>query len=104
MSKYGYNLSSDNENTEISKVALIICGVVLVLMLLLSPTCCENNSNTLRVLQEQGYTNIQVKGFRFWSGDDDIYNSEFEAISPVTHKKVTGIVTSNGRENTIRLD
>lgn len=58
-----------------------------------------------RVLEDSGYTNVQMTGYRPFAGsDDDTFSDGFEATSP-TGKHVTGSVTYGlMKGKTIRLD
>ena len=42
-----------------------------------------DSENTKRILKSQGYKNIKITGYRFYScSDDDLYHTGFEAKSP----------------------
>lgn len=59
-----------------------------------------------RVLEKQGYTNVEITGANWWNRkEEDYYCAGFKAISPGGHE-VTGVVSGNmwGSGNTIRLD
>lgn len=66
---------------------------------------CTAPERTERVLQEQGYTDIQIKGYSWLScSEDDVFRTKFEAKSPVGYD-IKGTVCSGWfKGNTIRLD
>lgn len=67
---------------------------------------CTNETDAKRVLSDQGYTDIQMTGYRtFLCGDDYTYSTGFSAKAPVTQKQVTGAVCSGIlKGNSIKLD
>lgn len=71
----------------------------------LSLSSCTDSNGATRTLINNGYTNVEITGYRFFSGGrDDVFVTGFEAISPAGIP-VSGVVTRgwfNG--NTIRLD
>ena len=53
---------------------------------------CTDPVTAERVLSEQGYTDIQITGYRFFGcSEDDFYVTGFNATSPVG-KRVEGCV------------
>lgn len=72
---------------------------------LLVLTACTDATTARRVLAQQGYTNIEITGYRaFMKSEDDTYSTGFRATSPAG-QVVTGAVTSGwGKGATIRLD
>jgi prepilin-type N-terminal cleavage/methylation domain-containing protein len=67
---------------------------------------CTDPVGASRVLENSGYTDIHITGYRYWiKGHDDHYSTGFEATAP-NGAHVTGAVTSGifGKGNTIRLD
>jgi len=79
---------------------LLLLGLVFVLFW--TPTDPEG---TTRLLQTQGYTNIQITGYRYWIKDDkDRYSTGFIATSP-NGSIVSGAVTKGWfKGQTIRFD
>ena len=66
---------------------------------------CTDPKGAQRVLQNAGYKDIQITGFRFLLKDEkDWYSTGFEATGP-NGNKVTGAVTAGlFKGNTIRFD
>lgn len=68
-------------------------------------TACDDPATARRVLDNQGYTNVQLNG-RPWfgCGKDDAFATAFSATSP-SGKPVTGVVCSDlFKGATIRFD
>lgn len=87
-----------------------IAGVILTIAALcgvayLCRDGCTSPDDTVRVLEQQGYTNIKITGWRpMMAGKDDTFSTGFEATSP-SGAHVTGAVTGGWMKgNTIRLD
>lgn len=74
-------------------------------ILLLTATACTQPDKAKRVLEQAGYTDIQITGYRpFMAGKDDTFSTGFRAKGP-TGKVVTGAVTGGVlKGSTIRLD
>jgi len=66
---------------------------------------CTNSNKAQRVLEANGYTQIQYTGYRFFmKSDNETFSTGFRAKSP-SGKIVTGAVTSGWiGGGTIRLD
>ena len=66
---------------------------------------CTNPQGARRLLSNQGYTNIQITGYKFFAcGEGDWYATGFRATNPVG-KIVTGCVCEGVFKNsTIRFD
>ena len=78
---------------------------ILATLCLLALAACTDDDNATRVLQQSGYTQIEITGYRpFMKGKDDTYSTGFKATSP-TGARVSGAVTGGPfKGNTIRLD
>lgn len=79
--------------------------IIIVTCLALSG-CSDPIPDSIRVLEDQGYTNIQITGRGFVGcGRDDAYNVEFIAVSQIG-RKVSGNVCSGlfFKGYTIRLN
>lgn len=89
------------------KTFLSLLGVLLVVALLvfILPSGCTSESTARRVLDEQGYTQVEITGWRpFMKSKYDFYSTGFKAVSP-SGKVVTGAVTSGFfKGSTIRFD
>ena len=83
----------------------IVLVIVVGLLLVIGPKGCTDSDGTVRVLQDQGYTNIEITGWRpFSGGNDDQFHTGFRATT-AAGKVVTGVVTSGClKGKTIRLD
>lgn len=87
----------------------LLCGmksflsVVVVTLLLFSG--CTQNEKAREVLENAGYSNIELTGYRLWlKGKDDDYSTGFRALAP-NGRTVTGAVTGGiFKGNTIRFD
>jgi len=79
--------------------------VIIVGLGVLCPNGCSQPEQATRVLQQQGYTEIEITGWRpMMAGKDDTYSTGFRAKSP-SGAIVTGAVTSGVfKGSTIRLD
>ena len=67
---------------------------------------CTNADGTRRVLEAQGFTNIEVKGYSlFGCSKDDTYHTAFEATGP-SGKRVSGVVCAGlfFKGATVRFD
>jgi hypothetical protein len=89
----------------ISLIEMIFCGIILFFVILIANGGAIDPDNTKRVLSEQGYTEIEITGWRPWmKSKSDTFSTGFKAKSPSGHI-VTGAVTSGFlKGNTIRLD
>lgn len=66
---------------------------------------CTQPDDTRRILAAQGYTKIEITGWRpFAKSEKDVYSTGFKAVAP-NGTVVTGAVTSGWfKGNTVRLD
>ena len=94
-----------NKGATLFDVLFVVILVVMIIAACLQGGGCTDPEGTKRVLEDQGYTNIRITGYRLWiKGEDDTYSTGFEATSPSGHV-VTGAVTSAwGKGKTIRMD
>ena len=80
-------------------------GLALPFLLFLS-TGCTQPDNAKRILEDQGYTEIQMRGYDILNcSEDDAYKDKFIAKGP-TGKTVSGVVCAGlmFKGSTIRLD
>jgi hypothetical protein len=64
----------------------------ITIALLLVLTACTDEAGTKRILEAQGFKDVQTKGYDFFScSDDDDYHTKFIATSP-NGAVVTGVV------------
>jgi hypothetical protein len=78
--------------------------LLLAIFATLFVASCSSSEEATRVLQEQGYRNIQTTGYDwFGCSEKDNFHTGFEATSPGGFP-VTGVVCSGFlKGNTIRL-
>lgn len=85
----------------------ILCVIAaLAALIILGPRACTDSESALRVLRAQGYTKVEITGWRpFAKGKDDFYSTGFRAVAP-SGEVVTGTVTSGFwfKSSTVRLD
>lgn len=78
----------------------------LVLVLILLACCgCTRGDEAERVLMNQGYSSIEITGYRFLGcSDNDMFRTGFKAKSP-TGSAVEGVVCSGiFKGATVRFD
>jgi hypothetical protein len=83
----------------------VLFFIFVIFIVIFSARGCTDASGATRVLTQQGYTNIEITGHRWWGASQgDTYVTGFKAISPNGHP-VTGYVTSGWlKGSTIRFD
>jgi hypothetical protein len=76
----------------------------ILILGILALSGCTNPDNAKRVLEEQGYTQIEITGFEpFACDENDTFSTGFIAVNPFG-KKVSGVVCSGFLKNsTIRF-
>ena len=81
-----------------NKLLIVVVSVLMI-------TGCTRSGQAERILEENGYTNIDVGGYGFLScSDDDVFRTNFTATSP-NGKRVSGTVCSGLlKSSTIRFD
>lgn len=82
------------------------CGIIVLVLLMTLLLGCTDGDNTRRILAENGYTDIHLTGYKFFScSKDDFYHTGFTATSPVG-KRVSGTVCSGlfFKNSTIRFN
>ena len=75
-------------------------------MILVTLSACTDSESTKRILKSQGYENIKITGYRFFScSKDDTYHTGFEAQAP-NGDTMTGTVCSGFwfKNSTVRFD
>ena len=73
----------------------------------ITATACSDSDGAMRVLSQQGYTDITTHGHSlFGCSEDDFYRTEFEATA-INGDRVTGVVCSGwgpfGKGSTVRV-
>lgn len=67
-------------------IAILLCSILL--------TSCSGASTSEILLEEQGYSNVEIQGFNvFACSQDDLYRYNFTATNP-NGKTVKGVVCS----------
>ena len=91
------------------RLMTILTVLVIITMLVVVGTAlangCTDETTAKRVLEAQGYTQIEFTGYRpFMSGEGDVYSTGFRAKG-VNGQTVTGAVTNGPfKGSTIRFD
>ena len=73
---------------------------------LLFISACTDQKGAIKNLQDLGFTDIEITGYRAFScSEDDFYRTGFKAISPQTGNIVTGTVCGGiFKGSTVRFD
>lgn len=81
---------------------VLLCAVVAAAVMTAG---CTRRDKTVEVLEANGYTNIEITGYNFFScSEDDAFKTGFEATAP-NGTRVEGTVCSGWfKGSTIRLD
>lgn len=67
-------------------IAILLCSFLL--------SACSGEVTSETLLSDQGYTNIEIKGFNLLAcSEDDVYRYNFTATNP-NGKQVKGVVCS----------
>jgi hypothetical protein len=67
-------------------IAILLCSILL--------TACSGASTSRVLLEEQGYSNVEIQGYNvFACSEDDFYRYNFTATNP-NGKPVKGVVCS----------
>ena len=80
--------------------------VILCFFLLFFIVSCTDGFYTKKILEDQGYTEVEITGYSFFAcSKDDWYHTGFRAKSPIG-RPVSGTVCSGlvFKSHTIRLD
>lgn len=91
---------------KIETIAKFIVATIIVSgFFLIAPKACTQEEKTTRLLEQQGYTNITITGWRpSMAGKDESFSTGFEATSP-NGQRVSGAVTGALlKGSTIRFD
>lgn len=83
-----------------------LAAVFILVVIAFSFTRCYNEEDSKRVLENAGYTDIEIKGRAyFMCSEDDTYATAFQATAP-NGRSVTGAVCCGfvGKACTIRFD
>ena len=73
---------------------------------ILMPRACTRPDTARQILEQQGYTDIEITGWRpFMAGKDDSVSTGFEATAP-NGQRVSGAVTGGlvFKGSTVRFD
>jgi hypothetical protein len=82
-------------------IAITLFAAIIIIV----PKACTRPDHATRVLEQAGYSNITITGWRpFMAGKDEAISTGFEATSP-TGQRVSGAVTGAWlKGSTIRFD
>ena len=88
-----------------SFVSSLSLSMIALLVIFSVSKGCSRPDHARKVLEDQGYTEIRITGWRpFMAGEKESYSTGFEAISP-SGKEVSGAVTGGlFKGSTIRFD
>lgn len=79
---------------------------LLIVAAILVSGCCTDPQNATRILEENGYSDVQITGYN-WAAcsDDDTYHTGFTATAP-GGRKVRGTVCAGVffKNSTIRFE
>lgn len=71
-------------------ILIVIC--ILLWIFVCQNTSCTNEPGARKVLEQNGYTDVRLTGYKAWCcGDEDWYSTGFKATNP-SGNKVTGCV------------
>lgn len=91
---------------EVMIVVIIIGLLVAMVVPSVLPGVGVDAPGATRVLEQSGYTHVQITGYRWFAGgNEDFYHTGFSATAP-NGSPVTGTVTRGFwfKSNTVRLD
>lgn len=90
------------ENRDKIQLAILVAFIVIMITCLSN---CTDKDGAIRILQQQGYTDIVITGGRFFGrSSGDVYCTGFEATSS-NGTRVSGVVTKGWvKGSTIRFD
>ena len=79
--------------------------ILVVLIYLFIPWACQSPDSAKRVLEENGYTHIEITGYRWFACDEkDTFSTGFRATN-AAGKPISGVVCSGlFKKSTIRFD
>lgn len=80
--------------------------IIALLFVTVAPRCCTRPDDATRLLQQQGFSNVEITGWRpFMAGKDDTVSTGFEATAP-NGEQVSGAVTGGFffKGSTVRFD
>lgn len=85
------------KNTFTKTIALLMCAGVLM-------GGCTDRSGTLQVLEDQGYTEVQVKGHSwFGCSDSDTFKTRFTAVNDKGNKVKGEVCSGITKGKTVRF-
>ena len=79
------------------KKALIVAALLL--------SACTNESKTKRILENEGFTEIEINGYSFFAcGEDDVFATGFCAKNAAGNKVCGTVCGGVGKGYTIRYE
>lgn len=87
------------------KIKTIFGRLITLFLLIICLTSCTDTDKATRILQDQGYKDITITGYKTWScSSDDTFKTGFTAKSTIG-KTIEGTVCSSwAKGSTIRID
>jgi hypothetical protein len=87
-----------------SKPFIVISLFFILVAIALVPGFTDND-RSMSILQKQGYTKIEMTGYKFFAcSDDDLFVSGFKALS-IAGKPIEGVVCSDWLKSaTVRIN
>ncbi len=98
-------MTYQRESSGAGFVGIVLILTIVIGVFVIGPSSCTDEQGATRVLQQNGYKDVHITGFRpFMKSESDFYSTGFDAISP-SGDRVTGAVTGGLlKGKTIRLD
>ena len=100
------SITSEIKSMTLTEWLYILCILATLGFLTIGPwTSVKLKGDTaIRVLQSDGYTNIELTGYKWFTcGHDDTFSNGFKAVK--NGQTITGCVCSGWlKSNTIRID
>lgn len=92
-------------NTLEKIIVAVPITALAILLFTVGPRCCTRPDAANRLLQQQGFSNVEITGWRpFMAGKDDTVSTGFEATAP-NGERVSGAVTGGFfKGSTVRFD
>lgn len=78
---------------------------IFAIVMLIAISGCTRTGSATKILQDEGYSNITITGYRFFGcGKGDDFHTGFTATGPTGHT-INGVVCSGWfKGSTVRLD
>jgi hypothetical protein len=88
----------------IGNVWVLIVGIALIIFFIFSaPFFCIEPELSKRVLRQSGYTNIEIKGYGWFSCGKDLFSTKYRAISPAGLETKGSVCCGIFKDCTVRI-